>query len=141
MDALPLLAAPIVLLLAAAGEQPPAAPHNDLVIKNAFVMTVTPRGSEKEAPSISGRKDRCGGRTRPALPAGAAVIDAGGKVPDAGHHRLATPTRARDDVNEATSPVTPQMMTAGRLRYQDKAIYRALAGGVTTSLLLHGSPT
>ncbi len=44
-----------------------------------------------------------------------------------------------DDVNEATSPITPQMMMIDAFDYQDKAIYRALAGGVTTSLLLHGS--
>ena len=44
-----------------------------------------------------------------------------------------------DDVNEATSPVTPQMMMIDAFDYQDKAIYRGLAGGVTTSLLLHGS--
>src|SRR5438132_13640175 len=31
------------------------------------------------------------------------------------------------------------MMMIDAFDYQDKAIYRALAGGVTTSLLLHGS--
>ncbi len=44
-----------------------------------------------------------------------------------------------DDVNEATSPITPHMMMMDAFDYQDKAIYRGLAGGVTTSLLLHGS--
>ena len=44
-----------------------------------------------------------------------------------------------DDVNEATSPVVPQMMMKDAFDYNDKAIYRALAGGVTSSLLLHGS--
>src|SRR5437763_10331894 len=44
-----------------------------------------------------------------------------------------------DDVNEPTSPVTPHMMMRDAFDYSDKAIYRALAGGVTTSLLLHGS--
>ena len=43
------------------------------------------------------------------------------------------------DVNEATSPVVPQMMMKDAFDYNDKAIYRALAGGVTSSLLLHGS--
>ncbi len=31
------------------------------------------------------------------------------------------------------------MMMMDAFDYQDKAIYRGLAGGVTTSLLLHGS--
>jgi len=44
-----------------------------------------------------------------------------------------------DDVNEATSPVTPAMMMIDAFNSNDKAIYRILAGGVTTSLLLHGS--
>ena len=35
--------------------------------------------------------------------------------------------------------MTPQMMMIDAFDYQDKAIYRGLAGGVTTSLLLHGS--
>ena len=43
------------------------------------------------------------------------------------------------DINEATSPVVPQMMMKDAFDYTDKAIYRALAGGVTSSLLLHGS--
>jgi len=67
------------------------------------------------------------------------VIDAGGKYLTPGiidsHSHLALD----DDVNEATSPVTPQMMMQDAFDYQDKAIYHALAGGVTTSLLLHGS--
>ncbi|MGH2397884.1 MAG: amidohydrolase family protein, partial [bacterium] len=44
-----------------------------------------------------------------------------------------------DDVNEATSPIVPHMMMVDAFDYDDKAIYRALAGGVTTSMLLHGS--
>ncbi len=134
----PCLLLPIVLFLAAAGEQPPAAPHNDLVIKNAFVMTVTHGDLKRGAVYIKDGKIAAVGETVSA-PAGAAVIDAGGKYLTPGiidsHSHLALD----DDVNEATSPVTPQMMMQDAFDYQDKAIYRALAGGVTTSLLLHGS--
>jgi imidazolonepropionase-like amidohydrolase len=42
-------------------------------------------------------------------------------------------------VNEATSPVTPSMMMIDAFDNRDKALYQALAGGVTTELLLHGS--
>src|SRR5208282_2751927 len=66
-------------------------------------------------------------------------IDAGGKYLTPGIIDSHSHIALDDDVNEATSPVTPQMMMKDAFDYQDKAIYRALAGGVTTSLLLHGS--
>src|SRR2546426_5772330 len=72
-------------------------------------------------------------------PAGATVIDAGGKYLTPGIIDSHSHIALDDDVNEATSPVTPQMMMIDAFDYQDKAIYRGLAGGVTTSLLLHGS--
>src|SRR5436309_2606723 len=37
------------------------------------------------------------------------------------------------------NPTTPHMMMKDAFNYKDQLIYRALAGGVTTSLLLHGS--
>ena len=72
-------------------------------------------------------------------PASATVIDAGGKYLTPGIIDSHSHIALDDDVNEATSPVTPHMMMQDAFDYQDKAIYRALAGGVTTSLLLHGS--
>jgi len=74
-------------------------------------------------------------------PASAAltVIDAGGKYLTPGIVDSHSHIALDDDVNEATNPITPQMMMKDAFDYQDKAIYRALAGGVTTSLLLHGS--
>ena len=72
-------------------------------------------------------------------PAGATVIDAGGKYVMPGIIDSHSHFALDGDVNEATSPVTPQMMMKDAFDYQDKAIYHALAGGVTTSLLLHGS--
>jgi imidazolonepropionase-like amidohydrolase len=73
------------------------------------------------------------------VPSSASVIDAGGKYLTPGIIDSHSHIALDDDVNEATSPVTPQMMMMDAFDYQDKAIYRALAGGVTTSLLLHGS--
>jgi len=72
-------------------------------------------------------------------PAGVNTIDAGGKYVTPGIVDSHSHIALDDDVNEATSPITPQMMMKDAFDYQDKAIYRALAGGVTTSLLLHGS--
>ncbi|MBV8052915.1 MAG: amidohydrolase [Acidobacteriaceae bacterium] len=73
------------------------------------------------------------------VPAGATVVDAGGKFLTPGLIDSHSHIALDDDVNEATSPITPQMMMIDAFDYQDKAIYRVLAGGVTTSLLLHGS--
>jgi len=42
-------------------------------------------------------------------------------------------------VNEATSPVTPSMHMIDAFDNRSADLYRALAGGVTTELLLHGS--
>jgi imidazolonepropionase-like amidohydrolase len=72
-------------------------------------------------------------------PASATVVDAGGKYLTPGLIDSHSHIALDEDVNEATSPITPQMMMIDAFDYQDKAIYRVLAGGVTTSLLLHGS--
>jgi imidazolonepropionase-like amidohydrolase len=122
----------------AVAQQPPAPTHNDVVVKNAIVMTVTHGNLKNASVYIKGGKIAAVGESVSA-PASATVVDAGGKYLTPGivdsHSHLALD----DDVNEATSPVTPQMMMQDAFDYQDKAIYRALAGGVTTSLLLHGS--
>ena len=114
------------------------ATHNDVVIKNAIVMTATHGNLKNGSVYIKDGKIAAVGASVDA-PSSATVIDAGGKYLTPGiidsHSHLALD----DDVNEATSPVTPQMMMQDAFDYQDKAIYRALAGGVTTSLLLHGS--
>jgi imidazolonepropionase-like amidohydrolase len=67
------------------------------------------------------------------------VIDAGGKYLTPGIIDSHSHIALDGDVNEATSPVTPHMMMIDAFDYHDKAIYHGLAGGVTTSLLLHGS--
>jgi len=67
------------------------------------------------------------------------VIDATGKYVMPGIIDAHSHSALDGDVNEATSPVTPHMMMRDAFDYTDKAIYHSLAGGVTTSLLLHGS--
>src|SRR5262249_46029589 len=122
----------------ASGQQADRSTRNQVVIKNAIVMTVT-HGNLKNASVYvkDGKIAEVGSSVN--APASATVIDARGKYLTPGiidsHSHLALD----DDVNEATSPVTPQMMMQDAFDYRDKAIYRALAGGVTTSLLLHGS--
>ena len=110
----------------------------DVVIKNAIVMTVTHGNIKNGSIYIKDGKIAAVGESVNA-PAGATVIDAGGKYVTPGIVDSHSHIALDDDVNEATSPITPQMMMKDAFDYQDKAIYRALAGGVTTSLLLHGS--
>ena len=105
--------------------------HHDVVIKNATVMTVTHGNIKNGAVYIKDGKIAAVGETVDA-PAGATVIDAGGKYVTPGIVDSHSHIALDDDVNEATSPITPQMMMKDAFDYQDKAIYRALAGGVTT---------
>ncbi len=125
------------MTLAASGQSVPAI-HNDVVIKNATVMTVTHGNIKNGSVYIKDGKIAAVGATVNA-PASATVIDAQGKYLTPGIIDSHSHIALDDDVNEATSPVTPHMMMKDAFDYQDKAIYRALAGGVTTSLLLHGS--
>src|SRR5580700_7637709 len=128
----------LLLASAAVSAQSQDASHHDVVIKNATVMTVTHGNITNGSVYIKDGKIAAVGETVDA-PASATIIDAGGKYLTPGIVDSHSHIALDDDVNEATSPVTPQMMMKDAFDYQDKAIYRALAGGVTTSLLLHGS--
>lgn len=130
----------LCLLFLAAGTvaaQQPAA-HNEVLIKNATILTITHGTIPNGSLYIKDGKIAAVGRTVDAPPT-AKVIDATGKFVMPGiidsHSHLALD----NDVNEATSPIVPHMLMQDAFHYTDKAIYRALAGGVTTSLLLHGS--
>lgn len=125
-------------LLAAAQMAPaPPAPH-DVVIKNAVVMTVTHGNIPGGSIYIKDGKIAAVGKDVNAPP-GATVVDAGGKYVTPGIIDSHSHIGLADDINEVTSPITPQMRMMDAFDYRDKAIYRGLAGGVTTSLLLHGS--
>jgi imidazolonepropionase-like amidohydrolase len=112
--------------------------HNEFVIKNAILLTGTNGRVEHASVYVKDGKIVAYG-ANVAAPATATVIDAEGKYVTPGiidpHSHMALD----GDVNEATNPVVPQMMMKDAFDYNDKAIYRALAGGVTSSLLLHGS--
>src|SRR6266849_8709158 len=123
-------------VLAPQAAAPPS--HSDVLIKNAVVMTVTHGNIKNGSIYIKDGKIAAVGENVDA-PSSATVIDAGGKYVTPGIVDSHSHIALDDDVSEATSPITPQMMMKDAFDYQDKAIYRALAGGVTTSLLLHGS--
>jgi imidazolonepropionase-like amidohydrolase len=112
--------------------------HNDVVIRGGTLLTVTHGRIENGSIYIHNGKIAAIGKTVQA-PSNATVIDANGKWVMPGIIDSHSHIALDDDVNEATSPVTPHMMMKDAFNYNDKGIYRALAGGVTTSLLLHGS--
>lgn len=129
----------LVFYLAAgtlAAQQPTA--HNEVLIKNGTILTITHGTIQNGSVYIKDGKIAAVGQTVDAPPT-AKVIDATGKFVMPGIIDSHSHTALDDDVNEATSPVVPQMMMEDAFQYTDKAIYRSLAGGVTTSLLLHGS--
>ncbi len=127
----------VVPLGVSAAAQPPTG-KNEVVIRNATVMTATGSIIPGGSVYIKDGKIAAVGKSVEA-PATARVLDGTGLYLTPGlidaHGHIALD----DDVNEGTSPVVPHMMMADALDYDDKAIYRALAGGVTTSMLLHGS--
>ena len=113
-------------------------PPHDVVIGNATVMTVTHGTIEHASVWIHDGKIAGVGATVSA-PADAVKIDASGKYLTPGIIDPHSHSALDSDVNEATSPVTPSMMMIDAFDNRDKALYQALAGGVTTELLLHGS--
>jgi imidazolonepropionase-like amidohydrolase len=141
----PLRSAPGLLLVAAlsvgslcAQQTSSSAPATDLVLKNATVMTSSHGTIEHGAVWVHAGKIAEVGATVNA-PATAVVVDATGKWLTPGIIDPHSHSALSNDVNEATSPVTPSMMMIDAFDNRDKALYQALAGGVTTELLLHGS--
>src|SRR5208283_2753147 len=101
----------------------------------AVVMTVTHGVLQNGSVYVKDGKIAAVGKDVSA-PSTAVVIDAGGKYVTPGIIDSHSHIALDNDVNEATSPITPHMMMIDGFDYQDKAIYHGLAGGVTTSLLL-----
>ncbi|WP_158825312.1 amidohydrolase family protein [Mucilaginibacter lacusdianchii] len=109
-----------------------------VLFKNATVWTNEKEGILKGADVlIENGKIKAVGKNLSA--GGAKVIDATGKHISAGivdeHSHIA----ATGGINEGTQSVTSEVRIADVLDADDINIYRQLAGGVTTSHILHGS--
>jgi imidazolonepropionase-like amidohydrolase len=108
-------------------------------ITNAKIMTVGPLGNiDKGTILIKGGKITAVGADV-AMPAGATVIDASGRVVTPGLIDAHSHTAIEDNVNECTNIVTAEVRVADVLDPKDINLYRELAGGVTAANVLHGS--
>lgn len=127
----------VFALLALCGSVFPQ-PAGDVLIKNATVMTAT-HGTLQNTDILirNGKIARIG----KSLSAGAnaRVIDATGKYVTPGIIDAHSHAMIDGSVNESTYAVTSMVRIRDVIDPYDIAIYRALAGGVTGALLLHGS--
>ena len=111
--------------------------RNEVLIKNATVLTAV-RGTLENTDILirDGKISRIGKNLTAGN--GARTIDATGKfvtpgIIDAHSHTM------MDAINESSLSVTSMTRIRDVLNPTDVAIYRALAGGVTSANLLHGS--
>jgi imidazolonepropionase-like amidohydrolase len=129
----------IALAAAHAGAQAVVAPRTagPTLIKNATVLTVTKGTLQNTDILVQNGKIAQIGKNLSA-PAGATVIDATGKYVMPGiidpHSHMAA-----DAINEGSLSVTSMVRMQDVIDPDAVNIYRALAGGVTTINLLHGS--
>ncbi len=125
-------------ILPAMGQQAPMPAGKDLVITHATVLTASHGRVPDGSIHIRDGKIIAVG-TNVQVPAGATVLDAGGKFVTPGIIDSHAHMALGNDINEMTNPIVPHMDMHDAFDYNDKAIYRALAGGATSALLLHGS--
>jgi len=111
---------------------------NEVLIQNATILTVTKGTVENGSILIRDGKIAAVGKGLRA-PAGATVVDGTGKYVMPGIIDMHSHAAIDGGVNEGTLSVTAQTRIADVIRADDIAVYRALAGGVTTLHLLHGS--
>ena len=109
----------------------------DLLIKGGTVLTITKGTLENTDVLIQNGKIKSIGKNIK-TPAGIKVVDATGKFVMPGiidaHSHIGI-----SSVNEATNPVTAEVFIGDVLDPLSISLYRALAGGCTTSHAMHGS--
>jgi imidazolonepropionase-like amidohydrolase len=144
-----ILAGSLVLLASPAAAQQPFAvqaeagsidaPRGDLFIRNLdSVWTAT--GEVLENVSISIRDGVIREIGRDISPSrNVTVIDGTGLTAMPGIVDEHSHTAIDRGGNEGTAPIVPEVSVLDALNPEDFSIYRALSGGVTTALILHGS--
>ena len=114
--------------------------QNVTVIRNATILTITNGVIEHGTVVIRGSKIAAVGpdASTPA-PAGAKIIDGTGKYVMPGIVDTHSHTSIEGSVNELSLPNTGMVRIADVITNEDVNVYRELAGGTTTALMLHGS--
>jgi imidazolonepropionase-like amidohydrolase len=132
-----LLLAGALSATAAAQDQLRPDASNDWLIQNATVLTVT-NGTIENGDILVRNGDIARVGEDLSAPSGVETYDASGEYVMPGiveaHQHMAI-----SNVNEATNQVTAEVGVGDVLDPYDIGIYRALAGGVTTAHVMHGS--
>src|SRR5215472_18102627 len=108
-----------------------------IVIRNANIMTVT-HGNVKGSVVVKDGKIAAVG-DKVMEPAGATIIDAGGQYVIPGIIDCHSHIAGDGGINEGSVSVSSMVDIKDIINPEDIAIYHALAGGVTTANILHGS--
>jgi imidazolonepropionase-like amidohydrolase len=122
------------------GRKPRIKTGGNVLIKDATILTVTKGTLAKGSILVRGGKIAEVG-PEVALPKDAAVtvIDAAGLVAMPGIIDTHSHIAAQGNINEWSQSIVPEVRVKDIIVGDDPAIYRALAGGVTTARILHGS--
>ena len=115
---------------------PAALQAQDVAIRNATLLTITNGTIENGTVVVRNGKITAVGKDV-AIPAGIKVIDGTGKFVMPGIIDAHSHMAIEGGINEGSESITPEVQVP--IRDDDPSIYRALAGGVTSALLLHGS--
>jgi imidazolonepropionase-like amidohydrolase len=134
------------LLFVAAGFSPlgdglkAAATPDAVLIRDATILTITHGKIEHGSVLIRGTKIAAvGPSSQISAPAGAEVINAAGKFVMPGIIDTHSHTAIEGSVNEISLPNTGMVRIRDVINNEDVNVYRELAGGTTTALMLHGS--
>ncbi|MBV9067227.1 MAG: amidohydrolase family protein [Acidobacteria bacterium] len=112
----------------------------DIVIRDATILTVSHGKIEHGSILVHGGKIAAVGMNdQVTAPANATVIDAAGKFVMPGIIDTHSHTAVEGSVNEISLPNTGMVRIRDVLTNEDIDVYRQLAGGTTTALVLHGS--
>jgi len=115
-----------------------AAPTDSILIRNATVLTVSKGTIENGSVLIQDGKIAAVGKNINA-PAGATIVDGTGKFLMPGIIDCHSHTAVEGSVNEGSVSDSSMVNIADVINPYDINIYRALAGGLTVSNVLHGS--
>src|ERR1019366_6323123 len=112
----------------------------DIVIRDATILTITHGKIEHGSILIhAGKIAAVDANDRVTAPANATVIDAAGKFVMPGIIDTHSHSAVEGSVNEISLPNSGMVRIGDVLSNEDSDVYRQLAGGTTTALVLHGS--